>query len=148
MIIKKRGRVMWRLALCTIVLYSCNTGSFQKVPKDNFTGTWEIVGRQNLEGIQIEIKKNNQNQLTGKVKKLNDNKLVNMFLDTNDVFIKRIDRRSNFQFELVEKKIGHQLFAIYEIDTDAKFEVILNDGSFINFSENSENRKVGYKKIE
>lgn len=143
-----KRQLIWSLTLCVMIFYGCDSGSFHKVPENNFIGTWEIVGRQNLKGIQIEIKKNDKNELVGRVIKLNDNKLVNMFLDTNEVFIKSIIRKSNFQFELIEKKLGHDLFSIYGMDTDAKFIVVLNGDGFINFSENSEDNKVGYKKVE
>lgn len=143
-----RRKLIWSLTLCMIIFYGCNSDSFQKVSDDNFIGTWEIVGRKNFKKIQIEIKRNDKNELVGRVKKLNDDKLTNMFLDTNEVFIKSIIRKSNYQFELVEKKLGHDLFAIYGIDTDAKFIVVLNGDSFINFSENSEDKKVGYRRIE
>lgn len=143
-----KRQLIWSFALCVMIFYGCDSDAFHKVPEDNFLGTWEIVGRQNLKGIQIEIKRNDKNELDGRVTKLNDNKLVNMFLDTNEVFIKRITRKSNFQFELVEKKLGYKLFSIYGMDTDASFSVVLNGNDFISFSENSDDKKVGYKKVE
>ncbi len=134
--------------LCIMVLYGCSSGAFQKVSEDKFIGTWEIVGRKNLKGIQIEIKRNSKNELEGRIKKRNQNKLVILFLDTNEVFIKRIERASNYQFVIVEEKLGHTLFSLYGIDTEAKYDVEFNGNTFINFSKNSDNKKVGYKKVK
>ena len=141
-------RLLGGLVLCIMVFYGCSSGAFQKVSEDKFIGIWEIIGRKNLEGIQIEIQKNNKKELEGRVIKRNNNKLVNMFIDSNEVFIKRIERASNYQFVLVEKKLGHTLFSIYGIDTEAKYEVEFNGEAFINFSKNSDNKKVGYKKVK
>lgn len=111
---------MQRLFYIGIILYliaSCSNGNFKETEINQFIGTWELKGRDVFEGIQIKIEANEKGKLKGRIIQLNDNKWVKQFVDTNDVFITKIERLSNFEFEVSEKKIASELFGMYDLPT-------------------------------
>jgi hypothetical protein len=132
----------------TILFFSCSD-KLKKIPEDNFVGLWEIQGRSMFDGIQIKIEKEN-NDLIGRITKLNGNKLVKMFADSNDVWVAGIDRTSNFEFKLTEKKIAKDLFSLYGISTSQDFKVQFINDNTIGLgteSSNPQTSKVIYKRI-
>ncbi|MBP5982223.1 MAG: hypothetical protein KA734_00750 [Fluviicola sp.] len=128
------------ITIC-IALYSCNNHSKVK-SSFNFIGKWELTGHGIMDGIIVKIEYNKEKKLIGKVCQLNDNKLVNMFLDSNSVFISSIERRSQFQFILKEKKIGSELFDLYGLDTRSVFQAQFRDKDTIVLSKDQSNTNI------
>lgn len=114
------------LLFVSVFLTACK-GKTTPIPDDQFVGIWEIKGADLTDGMQIQIKKEN-NRLVGRVLKLNDNKYVRLFVDSNDVWITEINRRSNFEFKLSENKVGKALFSVYGQKTAQEFQVQFIDG--------------------
>jgi len=111
------------------ILSSCS--DYKEVSDSKFIGTWELTGRSMFDGMKIKIEKKSNNSFTGKIVELNDNKFVKMFADSNDVWVSDIKRTSNFQFKITEKRIGRQLFALYELGTSDTYKVeFIDDDSF------------------
>jgi len=104
------------------LLFCSCSNKFDKVSEEKFIGQWEVKGRKMFEGIQIKIEREDD-KLVGRVLKLNDNKLVRMFADSSDVWVSEINRSSNFQFQLTEKKIAKDLFSLYGISSSKEFKV-------------------------
>lgn len=137
--------------LITLFLYNCTSSNFQKVPEEQFVGIWELKGRSMFDGIKIKIEKNDDSELIGRIIELNENKYVKMFADSNDIWVSKISRSSNFQFKLTEKKIGKDIFSLYGLSTSTEYKVEFIDSTTIGLSEsNSDPSKsdVVYKKVE
>jgi len=137
------------LLLITVLTLSCNSKS-GKISDNKFIGLWEIKGADVTEGIQVKIQKEN-GKLIGRIYKLNDNKYVKLFLDSNEVFVAGIERKSNYQFKLIENKVGNALFSLYGQKTSQEFEVqFIDDDTFGLALENSDPVKSTriYKKVK
>ena len=137
------------LLLITLLTWSCN-GKFDKISDDKFIGLWEIKGADVTEGIQIKIQREN-GKLIGRVYKLNDNKYVKLFVDSNEVFVAGIERKSNYQFKLTENKVGKTLFSLYGQKTSQEFEVQFIDDNTIGLAFESSNPVQStriYKKVK
>ena len=104
-----------------VFLIACNS-SFERVSEDKFIGNWELVGRGTFDGIHIKID-SKKDKLTGRITKLNDNKYVKMFAEIGDVWVSDISRKSNFEFNLTEKKLAGTLFSMYGLSTSTKYVV-------------------------
>lgn len=135
--------------LITLLTFSCNS-KFDKISEDKFIGLWEISGADVTEGIQVKIEKEN-GKLIGRVYKLNDNKYVKLFVDSNEVFVAGIERKSNYQFRLTENKVGKALFSLYGQKTSQEFEVqFIDDDTFglaIESSDPVQSTRI-YKKVK
>jgi hypothetical protein len=79
--------------------------------------------------MQIAIEKNESDEFVGKVIALNDHKLVQMFVEHNDIWITGIQRKSNFEFILSEKRIASALFSQYGQDTKDQYRVQFMDNN-------------------
>lgn len=117
------------LLLVSLFLSSC-TEKFKKVPEDKFIGIWEIKGISMIDGIQIQIQREN-NKLMGQIHKLNDNRYVKLFTDSSEIWIPEIRRVSNYEFELIENKVGKDLFSMYGQKTTQEFRVQFIDDNTI-----------------
>lgn len=129
---------------------SASCSDYEKVSEDRFIGTWKLQGRSMFEGIKIKIEKTSDNNFIGRVIELNDDKLVNMFVDINDVWVSSIKRSSHFQFKLTEKRIGRQLFSLYDLGTSDTYKVEFIDEDTFGLSEGSSdplNSDVIYKRM-
>ena len=119
------------ISLLMIAVSACNGGPFSETPMDRFEGTWELRGRKDFNGIRIKIDSKNGKKFKGRIVELNDNKMVRLFVDSNDVWISNIERLSNFEFELTEKKVAHDLFGMYDLPTKEIHTVqFVNDDRF------------------
>jgi hypothetical protein len=94
-------------------LISGCSNKLTETPTENFIGLWKIEGRSMFDGIQIKIEKK-ENEFIGRIYKLNDNKMVKLFVDSNDIWVSGIERRSNFEFALTEKK-SQKIFLLYTV---------------------------------
>ncbi len=127
-VVMKRMSIMSFLFL---MLSACNSDHFSETPMDQFKGTWELRGRKDFNGIRIKIDTKNGKKFKGRIVELNDNKMVRLFVDSNDVWVSSIDRLSNFEFELTEKKVAHQLFGMYDLPTKQVYSVkFVNEDRF------------------
>lgn len=134
----------------TFCLSGCNGESFQKKEIEDFIGTWELQGRSMFDGIKIKIIKNKQGELKGEILSLNNNKFVKMFAESNDSWVSSITRKSNYEFKLVEKKLGSALFSVYGLDTSTEFKAQFIDENTIGLSSesgNPQNSSVKYIRI-
>ncbi|WP_372650945.1 hypothetical protein [Draconibacterium sp.] len=109
------------ILLLGLLISSCD--KLNETPIENFKGTWKLEGRSMFNGIEIKIEENSGVKLIGKVVSLNDNKYVKMFVETNDTWVTGIRRTSNYEFRLTEKKIGSDLFSIYDLETTKEYKV-------------------------
>lgn len=111
--------------LCVFALTntSCNSNAFKEVPENQFLGTWKVEERGILDGLVFEIKYNDKHKLKGKVIALGRNKFQQLFTEIGDPFIKEIERYSNTEFKLTEKKIAAPLFSSYGLSTNTKLDV-------------------------
>lgn len=109
------------ILLLGLLISSCD--KLNETPIENFKGTWKLEGRSMFNGIEIKIEENSGGKLIGKVVSLNDNKYVKMFIETNDTWVTGIRRTSNYEFRLTEKKIGSDLFSIYDLETTKEYKV-------------------------
>jgi hypothetical protein len=136
------------LLLVSLFLFSCSEKT-KEISEDKFIGIWEIKGTSIMDGTQIQIQREN-NRLIGRIHKLNDNKYVKLFSDSNEVWIPEISRVSNYEFKLIENKIGKELFALYEQKTNQEFKVQFIDdntiGLTINGSDPSKSIRI-YKRL-
>ena len=133
-----------------ILIFSSCSDELEKVSENDFIGIWEITGRKIFNGIQISIQEEN-GKLKGKIVKLNDNKYVQSFVEIDDIWISEITRSSNYQFKLKEKRIGSELFALYELGTVEDFKVEFIDRNLIGLSKSNSdplNSEIKYKRIE
>lgn len=119
------------ISLLMIAVSACSSDPFKETPMDRFEGTWELRGRKDFNGIRIKIDSKNGKKFKGRVVELNDNKMVRLFVDSNDVWVSNIERLSNFEFELTEKKVAHDLFGMYDLPTKEIHTVqFVNDDRF------------------
>lgn len=149
--IKKRGRyIKFTMFLMGVMLFSlissCDGKKFHEVPLQQFVGTWSVKGRSMLNGIVFSIQSGKNGNLQGKILQLNDNKLVNMFMKPGDIFVKNISRASNFEFKILENKVGHQLFSLYDISTSHTFRAIFINKDTIGLG--GENETLTASKIQ
>ncbi|MDA3912129.1 MAG: hypothetical protein PF448_12310 [Bacteroidales bacterium] len=142
---------IWILLLAGLLLTSCNESKLSKTPIDNFLGIWELKGRPMFDGIQLEIRKESDGNLTARVIKMNDNKYVRMFVETNNVWVTEISRISNFEFRLIEKRLGSELFSIYDLSSTSEYKVVFIDENTIALGVNGtdpHDSKIKYVRIE
>lgn len=111
------------LVLIGILFLASNLSTFEETPVKKFTGTWEVQGRSMFSGVKVKIQQSERKQIQGHFTELNDNKYVNMFVDSGDLWIKDIQRLSNFEFRFIEKKIAAPLFAQYGLETTHEITV-------------------------
>lgn len=132
-------------------MFSCDTTKYSEVPLSKFEGTWELYGRNMFNGIQINIVTDDKGSMTGHIVKLNEHKLIKMFVDSNDVWISSISRKSNYQFKLTEKKIARELFSLYGLSSSQEFSVEFIDDNTFGLSKGGADPKVSevlYKRID
>ena len=137
------------MTACFLATFSC-ADKLKETPDDKFVGQWTMQGRSMFEGIVIDITKQD-GKLSGRIIKLNDNKLIKMFADTNDVWVSSIERLSNFEFKLTEKKIAKDLFSVYGLPTSQTFNVeFVNDSTIGLATESADPRKstIVYKRLK
>lgn len=144
----------WCLILTVFILFlpllGCE-GKMKVVDMKQFEGKWKLVGRPMYEGIVVDIKATKQHRIVGEVIKLNDNKWTKMFVDTGDVWIKNIIRLSNFQFEIIENRIAHDLFAIYGEKTTQHFRTQFIDKNTFGLGKKNDDltiSKVKYVRVK
>lgn len=135
-------------AILTLVflLGACRGDRFSETPMEQFKGTWELRGRKPFNGIRVKIDtKSGKTKYKGRVVERNNNKMVLLFVDSNDVWVSSIKRLSNSEFELTEKKIGHDLFGMYDLPTKEIHKVrFVNENRF----ELDGDKDVYYERIE
>ena len=129
-------RVVLLLALPILLLTACDQSKMTETPSDQFVGTWKLEGRSMLEGIEVEITKSKKGDFQGNITKLNENKYVLMFMSVGDKLVSGIERKSNFEFELSEKKIAAPLFSQYGQSTSVHFDVQFEGKNKILLGEN------------
>ena len=139
------------ILLIFLGMVSCSDLSkLEETPQSKFIGVWKLEGRKMFEGISIEIKENPKGELVGKVLSLNNEKYVQLFLEVGDTWVSGIERSSNYEFQLTEKKLAAPLFAMYGQSTSKTFRVQFIDENTIGLSTGNVNpatAKVNYKRI-
>ena len=152
MIFSKTKVTPFLFFILLVFVGGCDSTKLSETPISQFFGVWELEGRKMFNGIQIQIsEKDNKNKFIGKIIKLNDNKYIQMFMDSGDTWISEISRKSNYQFELTEKKIGSQLFSLYGQSTSTNFNVQFIDKSTFGLSPNNldpEKSTIVYKRVK
>jgi TATA-box binding protein (TBP) (component of TFIID and TFIIIB) len=141
-------KLIFKLLIFILFISGCSN-KLKETPAENFIGLWKIEGRSMFDGIQIKIEKK-ENEFIGRIYKLNDNKMVKLFVDSNDIWVSGIERRSNFEFALTEKKIAKDLFTLYGLPTSQEFKVeFFNKNTFGLAVDNSKplNSKIRYRRI-
>lgn len=113
------------------VLYSCDTSKLKQTSESQFIGTWKLTERGMLDEIEIKISKSDDGKLSGSISKLNNNKYVQLFMSEGDVLISDIQRHSNFEFGITEKKIAAPLFSSYGNSTSTEFTAVFDGKSTI-----------------
>jgi len=122
-----------KIFLCLLVialsLAACDTSKMTQTPENRFIGTWQLEGRGMLDSVQVSIQRNKDGDLQGRIAKLNSNKYVQLFVDSGSVLISKIVRNSNFEFSVTEKRVGSELFSVYDLPSSSEFKVefISND---------------------
>jgi hypothetical protein len=116
-------RLLFLFAFSTLFMTSCDRSKMSETSDQQFVGTWKLTGRSMLEGIEVQIKKNPDGTFKGTLATLNNNKYVQLFMSIGDEFVTGIQRHSNFQFEISEKKIAAPLFSAYGQSTSVTFNV-------------------------
>lgn len=104
-------------------MLSCDSEKYKEVPLTQFEGTWKLCGRSIYEDMTVTIKLKDGDQLVGTVDTLNNNKFVQFFMQKGDKLISSIERKSNFEFIVTEKKLGNELFGMYDLSTTEKYNV-------------------------
>lgn len=108
--------------LFLLVLSACDSSKFQETPLSQFEGKWRLCGRSIYEGMTIDIKTNKDGNLVGTIDSLNENKFVQFFMSKGDKFVSAIERKSNFEFVVKEKKIGSELMSLYDVSTTSEYK--------------------------
>lgn len=122
------------VVLVSVLLFSCESGKYKEVPLSQFEGKWKLCGREIYQDMTITIKRNSENKLIGTIDTLNENKFVQFFMTKGDKLISSIERRSNFEFIVTEKKIGSELFGMYDLSTTEKYNVRFHSPDTIRLS--------------
>lgn len=104
-----------------LTFLGCDSGKLEETPDSKFVGKWVLSERSILDGVEIEISKDEKGRIQGVVTKLNENKYVQMFMVEGDVLLTGVARKSNFEFDVSEKKIAAPLFSQYGESTTVKF---------------------------
>lgn len=128
---KSRIKGLGIIIIMGLFVLSCDRNKLYETPIENFIGTWKLEGRSMFNGIEIEIEENPGGELVGKVVSLNDNKYIKMFVEPEDIWVTDIQRASNYEFRLIEKKIGSDLFSIYGLETTKEYKVEFIDENTI-----------------
>ncbi len=139
------------IVMTVALTLSCDSSGLKETPIDGFIGEWELQGRTVFNGIEVSIQQDSNGKLYGNVIKLNDNKYVKMFVEVGDSWVSEIRRSSNFEFKLIEKKIGSTLFALYGQSTSEKFDVQFIDNNTIGLGKGSSDPTVStitYKRVD
>ncbi|HBY54192.1 MAG TPA: hypothetical protein DEH15_17320 [Marinilabiliales bacterium] len=111
----------------TVIFQSCF--NFGYVDENHFIGTWEMKGRKIYSHMKIHIVKEDS-ELKGYIISPPSNNYGQMFVKTDEIWIKEINRCSNYHFEIIEQKIASELLATYGLDANSVF--------YATFSENKE----------
>ncbi len=90
-----------------------------------------------FDGIKIEIQQTENGNLVGKLIELNSNKYVNMFATPGDTWVSSIERSSNYEFKLTEKKLASPLFSTYGLSTSNQYNVEFIDDDTIGLGSSS-----------
>ena len=133
------------------VLFSCDTSKLQETPMHGFVGVWELSGRSMFEGIKVEIKAKKDGGYIGHIVELNSNKYVTMFAEVGDVWVSGIERKSNHEFILKEKKLASPLFSSYGISTTTEYKVEFIDQATLGLGSGSSDPSVStnvYRRVE
>lgn len=134
-----------------LLFISCKSPKLKKTPVENFVGAWELLGREMYNGIVIRIEKDINGDLKGSVIQKNDEKYVKMFVEVGDTWVSNIERLSNYEFKLTERKIAGGLFALYGQSTSQKYNVQFIDENTIGLGTGNTDpieSSVIYKRIE
>ncbi len=144
---KNKGIQIALLFLTLFSLSSCE--EFRKVPVEQLEGTWRLEGRPMFEGIEITINRD-RDQLKGKITQLNSNKYVRFFCELNTLWITSIERRSNYEFYISERKIGSDLFSIYGLETTTTYKAFFEDENTLVLTgrdSGSKKSRILYKRV-
>lgn len=111
------------LFIFTVVLFlGCDSSKLKETPMVQFSGKWKNMTSGIFHNVEFTIIEKD-GQFKGYLTKLNDNKFVSLFSSLDDTFISSIQRKSNFKFEITQKRIASQLFSEYGESTSDKYEV-------------------------
>lgn len=105
-----------RLFYCilSLLFLSACSAEYQKKELTDFNGTWKVVGNSTLQDIQFSIQIDGK-KVKSEIVNLNENKWVNQFSEVGDKWISSVERESNFQFKISEKRIGSGIFSLYDL---------------------------------
>ena len=118
------------LAILLILSAGCDTSRMKEIPLDRFIGHWKLVDRGILDGIEIEVTEKD-GKLSGVITKLNSNKYVLLFAEMGDIIVSDIERKSNFEFTINEKKIAAPLFSSYGQATGTSLSAVFESNDKI-----------------
>lgn len=107
--------------LSFFLLFSCSD-EYQKKELTDFNGTWMVQGAGITDSVQFTIEIQ-EDRVTSQITQLNSNKWVKDFSVVGDKWVSTIERESNYQFKLKEKKIASDLFSLYDLSTSASYFV-------------------------
>jgi hypothetical protein len=107
------------LLLFLLTAFSCK---FNYIDKSDFEGTWELTGRPGVSGMLVEISQRND-RYTGTIVRPPDAKELAGFLQEGSLWISSIQRNSNFQFIIVEKRPAETLMHQYDLPTVTEWHV-------------------------
>lgn len=122
------------------------------VDSDSFLGTWQLEGRTIYNGMTIQIAKENE-KLKGYIVSKPNNQYGETLMKENSIWVSKIERGANYYFKVTEKKIAHDLFDVYNIDTNLMFYATFSEKKdTIYLSEKRPNRftektTVYYKRV-
>lgn len=126
-----------------VLCVGCGDG-FGKVELSSLEGDWEIRGRNNiLDGSLIRVNKLD-NKYIGELILVSNNKLK-LYMDSGDIILKDIDRKSNFEFKFTEHRPNSEIFSLYNLVTTFEYEVRYYTDSLLISS--GENKGAYFKKV-
>ncbi len=137
--------------LFMVILFACDTSKLQETPMDGFVGVWELSGRSMFEGIKVEIKAKEGGGYIGHIVELNGNKYVTMFAELGDIWVSGIERKSNYEFILKEKKLASPLFSSYGLSTTTEYKVEFIDQATLGLGSGSSDPSIStnvYRRVE
>ena len=121
------------LIVFTCILSSCK---YKYVEDNKFIGEWVFKGKKNLDGLQIIIS-NSNNGYVGRITKLPNSPVFKSYLNINDIWITSIERTSNFEFKISEKKIASDLFSEYGMPSIRKYKAVFVSDNRIDLFEDN-----------
>ena len=121
-----------------VILISCEGTKYTKISESNFAGTWLLHSDNIFDSLEIELKEDPKKGFIGEVVRLNTNKYVQLFMESGDIFISNIERKSNFEFIFKIKKIAAPLFSSYGEKTTIEHTVTFEGEDKIMIGKNGE----------